>query len=695
MIKNLLTLTVLGACLSANAQILSYLDSNANVYVGKNALVYNGGGMKIKNNAQVLNYGNVMIVGGNTDVFKTVDASNVDKTETNGGGNFINKLNDPANYASVNSPSSPSIYTYGQLYISGLIQNNVTAIVDQEYRAVKHGAYQQISLPFFNKTFSTLSGTTEFNKLFTNTRWSQNEILKWNNRYARFDFVDNATKTLTANGANDKSTGYYILGSNGLDAANPATQLGGTQTAFTIKGIPYAEENVTDATIADAGKDINYGVNGASVNMYNERYNSYLQDGLHIASGGSAWDAADANGRGFGKNLYQYGNPFLTNLDLSRIGHTESATTGDGNDLSNIYGIRFETSGVQYTPNKGGGSTSYKYVTFTNTSGIPGGLTGGTPSVPVGDVDYMMVRPMGTFVIKMKDNTKSSPSAERLLDFKTLRRFQYYPRVSNSYNVTASRTSSKVAGSSTTKQLGVIALDANGNEIGKTYYVVYADAVTGHPDKETSQVTAFSDNIVGTYEEAVAGGYDYNQTNKYWLYINEANESSFKGKNIKLVNYSTNIKSYKFEIREDAKLVNEGTHALSSGEGFYLRKSVANSELVSLKQGDTFAVDGTEYDLYYGKPDASGTLGTTDGATPSRTKIVYIQEADKYIVKFDPNWKKADVYIHDMSGKLIFSEKNVSASSDYLIKLDNGVNNTYIINVVSDLGVKVTSKIIK
>ena len=117
--KNLLTLTVLGAFLSANGQILSYLDSNANVYVGKNALVYNGGGMKIKNNAQVLNYGNVMIVGGNTDVFKTVDASNVDKTETNGGGNFINKLNDPANYASVNSPSSPSIYTYGQLYISG------------------------------------------------------------------------------------------------------------------------------------------------------------------------------------------------------------------------------------------------------------------------------------------------------------------------------------------------------------------------------------------------------------------------------------------------------------------------------------------------------------------------------------------------------------------------------------------------
>ena len=686
--KNLLTLTVLGAFLSANGQILSYLDSNANVYVGKNALVYNGGGMKIKNNAQVLNYGNVMIVGSNTDVFKTVDASNVDKTETNGGGNFINKLNDPANYASVNSPSSPSIYTYGQLYISGLIQNNVTAIVDQEYRAVKHGAYQQISLPFFNKTFSTLSGTTEFNKLFTNTRWSQNEILKWNNRYARFDFVDNATKTLTANGANDKSTGYYILGSNGLDAANPATQLGGTQTAFTIKGIPYAEENVTDATIADAGKDINYGVNGASVNMYNERYNSYLQDGLHIASGGSAWDAADANGRGFGKNLYQYGNPFLTNLDLSRIGHTESATTGDGNDLSNIYGIRFETSGVQYTPNKGGGSTSYKFVVFAPQPGNSGGSQIGTPSTPVGDVDYLVVRPMSTFVIKMKDNTVSST-----LNFKTLRRFNYLPRLaSTNYSVTAARSAaSKVT--NTVKQLGVIALDANGNELGRTYYVVYANATTGYSNSVNSQVAA-SNNVIGTFEEAPIGGYDYNQTSKYWLYINEANENDFKGKNIKLVNYSSNIKSYRFEIRENAELVSDGTHTLSAGTGFYVRDAINNGQVIEAKQGGVVPATSTEFDLYYGLP-TNGTLGTSDTKVPSRTKIVYSEDSKKYIVKFDSNWNNADIYVHDMSGKLIFSNKNVKTSSDYTINLDTKVNNTFIINVVSELGEKVTSKIIK
>lgn len=678
--KNLLTLTLLGGFFLAKAQAsVSYLDTNAKVYVAKNALVYNGGSMIMKGNAQVLNHGNVMIVGGASDYFRTLDASGNPKLESNAGGNFINKINEPNNYGSINSsnPAVAPVYTYGQLYISGLPQLNIDGFVDQEYRAVKHGAYQQIAMPFFFKTLSTLSSSAELGKGFTNTRWSQNEILKWNNTKVVFDFVSVSDKT-------QSGTDYFILGSNNLDTSSKV---------FNIKGIPYSDLLIPNAVLSDAGASINFGAGGNNRNQYNERYNSYLQDGFHIASGGAAWDPADANGKGFGKNLYQFGNPFLTNLDLTRIAYDEGAS-GDGNFLSNIYGIRLEVSGVNYTTNVGGGSTSYKYVTFTNTSGIPGGQTGGTPTVPVGDLDYMMVRPMGTFVIKMKDNSSTAPASQRTLDFKTLRRFQYYPRQTNNYSVTAARMSSKVA-ASTTKQLGVIALDADGNEIGRTYYVVYSDATTGNSTKINTQVTAFSDNIVGTYEEALNGGYDYNQTSKYWLYINEANEVDFKGKNIKLVNYSDKIKSYKFEIRENAQLVNDGTHLLSSGEGFYIKDAKNNGNLIDVKQMNTIPVTSSEYDLYYGKPQTDGTLGTNEGEIPSRTKILYIEDAKKYIVKFDPNWKKADIYIHDMSGRLIFSEKNVSASSDYLIKLDDNVNNAYIVNVISEQGVKVTSKIIK
>ena len=295
---------------------------------------------------------------------------------------------------------------------------------------------------------------------------------------------------------------------------------------------------------------------------------------------------------------------------------------------------------------------------------------------------------MSTFVIKMKDNTVSST-----LNFKTLRRFNYLPRLaSTNYSVTAARsTASKVT--NTVKQLGVIALDADGNELGRTYYVVYANATTGYSNSVNSQVAA-SNNVIGTFEEAPIGGYDYNQTSKYWLYINEANENDFKGKNIKLVNYSSNIKSYRFEIRENAELVSDGTHTLSAGTGFYVRDAINNGQVIEAKQGGVVPATSTEFDLYYGLP-TNGTLGTSDTKVPSRTKIVYSEDSKKYIVKFDSNWKSADIYVHDMSGKLILSNKNVKTGSDYTINLDTKVNNTFIINVVSELGEKVTSKIIK
>ncbi len=135
------------------------------MYVSKGTLVYNGGGMQIKSTGNVENRGNIMVVGSATDVFKTIDATNADKTEANGGGNFVNRLNEPNNFALNNITDDPatttvdesSRYTYGQLYISGIPQSNITGIVDQEYRQINQGDYQQMGIPFYDKTFSTLS----------------------------------------------------------------------------------------------------------------------------------------------------------------------------------------------------------------------------------------------------------------------------------------------------------------------------------------------------------------------------------------------------------------------------------------------------------------------------------------------------------------------------------------------------------
>lgn len=673
--KSLLSIGLLALAINANAQFLSCVGDGAVMYISKDALVYNGGGMKIVGSGLIENHGNVMLVGGATDRFSTVTTSDIDKAEGSAVVNFINKLNEPAAYASVNTVASPSVYTYGQFYISGLTQGNITGIVDQEYRNVKHGAYQQLGIPFYNKTFSTFS--TELGKSFVNNRRSQNEMLVWNNPKAEFDNVDVNSKTPA------DATRYYSFGSLNLDTSSKV---------FVVKGRPYAEENAPAVVLTGGGASANFGTGGNNNNSYGGKYNTYLQDAFSIASGEAAFTG------NYGKNLYQFSNPFLTNIDLRNIAFTEAASTGDGNNLSNIYGIRLDVSGVQYNPNVGGGSTSIKYITFVGV---------GTPSTPVGDVDYLVVRPMGTFVIKMKDNTVA-----QTLNFTSLRRFNYIPRsATTNYDVTAAkainpgatvmRTAAvKKTNSGTTnsvKQLGVIGLDASGNEIARTYYLVYNNAVNGHPDTSTAQVQSSVSKLETFEEEPTAGGYDQNYLG-YSLYINEANEVTFQGKPIPLAIYDTNIKKLKFEIRENAELLESPSSVLSSGISFYY-KFGDEGDVVTLNQGKEVSVtvpaDGADAYLYYGAPN-SGTLATGEATKtlPSQTRVVFSPDIDNYIIRFDPKWKKANVTVYDMSGKIVMSKNNVSASSDFTINLIKN-NSVYIVTAVSDSGEKMSTKIIR
>ncbi|WP_419868851.1 T9SS type A sorting domain-containing protein [Chryseobacterium sp. CT-SW4] len=669
--KSLFAIGLLAVSYSVQAQILCHVDTNANMYVSKGTLVYSGGGMQMKDNGVIENHGNIMVAGTSTDAFRTIDASNVAKTEANGGGNFINKLNEPDAYATVNVNSSTATptYTYGQLYISGIPQTNITGIVDQEFRAVNHGTYQQISMPFFTKSMSTLN--SELSKTFSPTRYSKNEILYWDNAKVvskHFPYVTTSRFGTTA----AATLFYFMLGGNSLDVST---------LTRTIKGRPVADEGVV-ATLQGAGSTVNFGTNGTALNEYKEKYASYVQDGFHIAAGGTAWQGT------YGKNLYQFGNPFLTNLDLSQIASNDS----DGVNLTTVQGVRLEVTGVTSTSGANGtggtGATGYRFVTFN-------------AGVPTGDVDYLMVRPFGTFAVKLYDNTASDQ-----INFANLRRFNYYTRdAGTDYNVSASRnagaSSTSLMGSrattvsGTVKQLGVIALDANGKELGRTYYVVFPNGTTGNSVDAKTQVQNETTNVVGTFEEAKTGGYDNNFTSKYWLYINEANENDFKGKNVKLVNYSTAIKSYKFEIRENAKLVADNTHALSTGVGFYYK--APNGAVTEAKQGAVVAA-GSEYDLYYGAPTSTTsrlTEETVATAKPSRTMVVYNPEITNYIVRFDPNWKKADIEVYDMSGKLVISKKAVNTSTDFVIELDNSIKNSYVVKIVSDTGETVNTKILK
>ncbi|KMQ66015.1 hypothetical protein ACM46_00125 [Chryseobacterium angstadtii] len=642
--KSLFAIGLLAISYSVQAQVLCHVDTNANMYVSEGTLVYSGGGVQTRGNGLLDVHGNVMVVGAAGDAFKTITTGGADKTD---GGNIILRLNTPT--------ATDDASTYGQLYVDGLSQANITGIVSKEFRTKKHGNgsfYQQVAMPFFGKPLNTLS--TELGKTFGTVRRSQNEILKWNNTAAVADFADLTVPT-------SDGSGYYMLGSNN-------NNLDTSSSLRTVNGRPYATF-ATNTTLQNGG-NVTFGAGGNAINGYNERYNTYLQDQFENSI--TPW------GNTYGKNIYQFGNPFLTNLDLSRIGYVENAGTTDNNNVSNIWGVRYDPGTV---------TVGSQGQTYSNGALIQTFTTGG---VPVGDIG-LIIKPMQTFVLKLRDNTSQS------LTFNTLRRFNQTVRAAaTNYSVTAAKNGGGKNIDGTVKQLGVIGLDANGNEVARTYYVVSPNAVTGHQTSTTTsvQATSTTGNMIGTFEEALNGGYDPNYTGQYWLYINEANETNFTGKNVKLVNYKTDIvKSYKFEIRENGELIPAGAHQLSAGIGFYYKPS--NGTVQQAVQGGVAPSAVSSYDLYYGEPN-NVVLGTKDNiATPSRTMVVYNPEITNYIVRFDPNWKKADIEVYDMSGKLVISKKAVDASRDFVIELNGAVKNSYVVKIVSDKGETVNTKILK
>jgi len=276
------------------------------------------------------------------------------------------------------------------------------------------------------------------------------------------------------------------------------------------------------------------------------------------------------------------------------------------------------------------------------------------------------------------------------LDFDNLRRFSATPRAATtSYGVTAAKN----INSGTIKQLGVLALDANGNQIGETYYVVSPNYATGYiQDPSVSSVQALTSTsaIIQTFEETATGGIDQNYSSAYRLYINEANETNYLGKRIDMNVFGNNIASLKFQIRENGSLVADNTHTLSSGTGFYY--NVGNGQSVQIKQGDTIPVSNSNYGLYYGAPQS--VLGTGEIKPQSRTLITYHPSIENYIVRFDPEWKSASIEVFDASGKLVISEKSVKTNSDYVIKLDSQLKAVYVVKVVGNDGTIVNSKIL-
>lgn len=651
--KNLLTIAFLSLCSVASAQ-LTYVGDAALVHIQDQALVYSGGGVKLDGTAKVTNIGDFMVVSPaqNFEVASTAD--------------FRLKY--------------VSSGVYGQLYIKDMPQTQITGKINKEYVDVVHGATgrQQVALPFYDLAVTDLQAVLPYinitNSALTSTgRWNKRSVFKWNNATAAFDQLTSSLTPIVG-----KPTDYYILSRRNFDgtiawdptltAENPDASLAGTITGSPItaantmkkifKGVPVSDVDVATTSVALSGSfNGSYGTGGAVKNQYNEKYNTYVDDPF----------VTDKWLGDYGYNIYQHGNPFLTNIDLSLIKKGTTATD-DENAISNLNGIFYYSSGIE----RGNTSTTYTSATGVKvTFDSAGDIVGGT-------ANDLVIKPMQEFMIKLADNSAQT------LKFNNTRRFAQTARSEGTpYSVTAARVSSPRV---VTKQLGVILLNANDEEIGRTFYVVNTDAVTGYAPNQ-ARMQATSDNTsIFTKEEQLDGGADANTS--YDLYINEANEDTFQGKLIPLVINNANAAKLKFFLIEGGNVIPDN-NSLSNGKSFYFSD---NGTYTKLNSGATVNVTNTNYTygLYYNQP--AGALGTSELL---RGQTVVAKKGSGYVVRFNKNWKSADIDVYSVSGQLLHSAKKVSTSSDYQLPLVNSGNTVYVVKVKSENGEIVTKKIIK
>lgn len=663
MIKKLFILNSIFVYVAASSQVLTYVGNSALVTIQPQTLVYNGGGFQTAGSAIVNNSGNVMISG--TATGSPTTEPRIDLATT---ANFNLRL--------------ASTTDYGQLYVTGIAQGNIAGKVNKEYTAdYQNGTTgrQQTGLPFYNFTYADLKNAFGNGNLnLTNGgqtlsgRFNPSSIFKWNNERARFDQI--------VGGADTDVIGtpmtYYAIPRRRAD--NTYFWVPNTDKK-TFTGIPASDMTIGNVQMnLFGGFTGSFGYNGGNANFFGERYYSYLDDPFRAKTPNWAADYA--------LNLYQLANPFLTNIDLKRIGTNETGLASDDVYIPNLVGIAYYGSN-QITNTFSGSQYGTAIVALASAGVFQAGDIDGTVSAsnPLG-IRKLVIKPMGEFMIKLSNNSGTTQT----INLSKTRRFKGTSRADGvDYSVAAAKSASEetdIPADKVVKQVAVVMYDLEGAELDRTYYAVSPSATTGFkPAMTMLQAYAPTDKKIFTKEEAQTGGEDINYTDK--MYINEANEIGFKSKQIPLfINYSEQPYQLKFEVYEKGERATDG---LSNGNSFYMKN--AQGQFVKIVDGESLSMSGSQQNLglYYEMPEGA-TLGTGN-AINSQTIIA--KKDNQWVVRFAKNWNNATVEVYSVAGQLLNSKSQISTGSDYSIPLNYQAKSVFLVKAVSDKGEVVIKKI--
>ena len=678
--KNLLTIGFLVLFVGlSKAQVLTYVDSGAKLYVGSSALVYSGGDFQLNsaNSATVENKGNITIVG---DYLKGSTAGTaVDGKE------FVNV------YTGAND--------YGQVKILSTAGNTDARMTMQ--RPAASSAYFNATFPIafpykdnvnylmtsFGKTTADFKGDCAVGVNCGPSIYNMT-LRKWNNNL----LVNDAVPTASTFNAGD----YYLLNLRNADMMAAMVGKIGYKGTPSPGAYSATAKGVINGSTETAFSNLQYNTWKEYVNQYNEKYKTYLGD-------------VNTTSLTYAKNTYRFGNPYTSNLDLSAFdganawlyiknnsGNRTIKQATDASMIKDFYVTKRTSSyGITWNPvtgsedNNTSGSSTYHKAMYDGTQWS-------------GDPQALLIRPLETFNLNFARINPTNLGGTRILDVEVKfndnhKTYSYSPsgslgttpipygRVAASSLRTES-TSQKLASNTYNFYQAGIFLVNNNKILGSPAFLVGSNYNTesGTASTNTNDIYAFGINS----DTSVA--YDSKKD------INTFNSNTYVGKPMG-IGFNNLVIGNEYELRfnlYEGSIFNE-VKDLSADKFYLLDKETQKVSEVSSANSYKFVVSNNDYnsrfEVYWKSYSPQGTLGTDVVNNTNKSTFVYYDNGSNKI-RFEKS-SKANIQIYEMGGKLVSDIANVATVNDYLLKLEN--NKAYIILVKYEDGTVRSLKTIK
>ncbi|MDD3458119.1 MAG: T9SS type A sorting domain-containing protein [Weeksellaceae bacterium] len=636
-----------GLCFSQNV----FITNNAPVKVEENTLVYFGQNLSLNSDAEngdgtavVTNAGNIKIDG---------EFFNASST----GDNIVNTWTDNTNY--------------GQIIIRD--QNNTSGRLSMEKGVINPSSFSwgQFSIPFvFNNANDAMLGLFGVPYVNGANRYMAS-MMAWDNSVnPEFDHLNNASSI--------SPTDYYILnltyGSAGI------LNIMQNNSKLTYRGIPsngQYNSGLMNTSMYFPGLDWDSWKD--MINSHNEKYSSYIDDPVLTTT--------DFN---YGKYVYQFGNPYTSNLNLAYMGTNDGSAHEDGVYLDNLSAVaQLNTASWAY----GTGLVSSTMVKATYNSSL---------NQWAGDAEALIVKPFEPFLVVL-----NSP-VDQSIDFTDgLKTFEM--QVGSDVDVggkpaqTTANDSPVVSqdGNGTAfYQLRFKLYDEEGNETGNRVNIAVSPVVEDEvPNEFEAEYYDFQGSGFYLAQERADGGHVTASERK--MDINAIN-IEFVGKPIPMLfnrvegdQTSYKIKAELFEGSIFNKLQNENEN-FSDGNTFYIYDNETD-ELAEVQNGSVFVIEPipangakNRYEVYWNEGPSGKGLGTNDQLASAT--IIY-KDKDSHFVKFNDQWAFAEVKVYDMSGRNILTYEKVDTKNNLEIKLAS--RGVYVVKIKSNTGEVYTQKIIK